>query len=83
MKTTSDLLEKVSASYLTMKWQQELFLTPLNFFSAKDGNFLISPAFFCFYYGTLVCFESFVFVKVTKVLLLAAHLDTAYYSDCE
>ena len=46
VNTTSDLLEKVSASYIPIKWQQELSLTALNFFSAKDGNYLISPAFF-------------------------------------
>ena len=46
MNTTSDLLKKVSASYIPIKRQQDLSPIALNFFSAKDGNYLISPTFF-------------------------------------
>ena len=59
MNTTSDLLEKVSASYIPIERQQDLSLTDQIFFSAKDGNYLINQSGISLL--TLVCFESFAF----------------------
>ena len=60
------------------------FSNSFKFFSAKDGNYLISPAFFTAELRHTCLFRVFcVHVVVITVLLLAAHLDTAYYSDCE